>query len=157
SGVSFLVDVWMFQPSDRKEAIEKAMHLRVGDSLFRSGTSAFLEKGSQLTVKLAVPPWKVQPEVRALVWMGKLTSVSFRVNPDAAMRNENIVGDCRIFLNGIRIGQVFFELSLASKASGTQFHPCKLINNAFASYAAKDRRAVLARVQGLEKVGVRVF
>ena len=36
-------------------------------------------------------------------------------------------------------------------------HGREVIRSAFASYTSKDRRRVLARVQGIEKLGVRVF
>ena len=36
-------------------------------------------------------------------------------------------------------------------------HGREVIKSAFASYTSKDRRRVLARVQGIEKLGVSVF
>ncbi len=60
---------------------------------------------------------------------------------------------CIFSVDGLRIGQVPFEVTPDGFASRTG----PSIKSAFASYASKDRRRVLARVQGIEKLGVRVF
>jgi hypothetical protein len=153
----FLVDVWVFRPDDRSGATSIAMRQRPGSSQFRTGSSASVQTGSRLTVQLQIQPWNVEPDVQILVWTGEIASVSFRVTPDVGLQADSVIGDCKIFMNGLRIGQIFFELSLASRTSDTQFEKSKIISTAFASYAAKDRSRVLARVQGIEKVGVRVF
>jgi hypothetical protein len=154
---NFLVDVWLFRPDDRGSATSSAMRQRPGSSEFRTGSSASVLKGSRLSVQLQVHPWKVDPDIQTLVWTGEMASVSFRVTPDVELQADTVIGDCKIFLNGLRIGQVFFELSLASRTSQTHFERSEIISTAFASYAANDRSRVLARVQGIEKVGVRVF
>jgi hypothetical protein len=68
------------------------------------------------------------------------------------------IGDCKIIVNGIRVAQIFFNLALTSNpAAELAMATGSLFKTAFASYASRDRRRVLGRVQGIEKLGVKVF
>jgi len=65
---------------------------------------------------------------------------------------------CNFSIKGLRIGRVDFELALASaKQDERRVVQGAAVRNAFASYASKDRRRVLARLHGMEKLGVKVF
>jgi hypothetical protein len=59
---------------------------------------------------------------------------------------------------GVRVAQVFFTLPVsANLAAEVALAVGTLFKSAFASYASRDRRRVLGRIQGIEKLGVKVF
>jgi TIR domain len=87
-----------------------------------------------------------------------MTNVSFRVSPTNLVRAP-VHGACKVSVDGLAIGHVFFKLGV-DQSSGPEERivaRARAIKTAFASYTSKDRRRVLARVQGIEKLGVKVF
>jgi TIR domain len=64
-----------------------------------------------------------------------------------------------ISVDGLTIGQVHFQLQLSNgdQSHARQISRAAVIKSAFASYANQDRRRVLARIQGVEQLGVSVF
>jgi hypothetical protein len=152
SGAFFVVDAWIYHHEDRTEVIRRAQ------LAFKSGGSGAITRGSQVTVKLEIGPWKVDPPSQTIVWAGEIVSVPFAISPTNQVPSGTVIGRCSFFMKGLRIGQVLFELSLARTVhKGRHVVPGRSIGSAFASYASRDRRAVIARVQGIEKLGVEVF
>jgi hypothetical protein len=151
-GIPFLVDAWTFLPAHRDLAFKRARELAGGDAPFRSGPSALVARGTELKIELVVGPWTVEPEFQTVIWTGNIANASFRIFPTAETPDHIVHGTCKISTGGFRIGSVPFELRLGGKSEASpQFIAGKAVRNAFASYASKDRRRVLARVQGMQK------
>jgi TIR domain len=73
--------------------------------------------------------------------------------------SKTVHGSCGISVDGLIIGQVHFQLQLSNggHSQARRISRTAVIKSAFASYAVRDRRRVLARIQGVEQLGVSVF
>jgi len=152
---SFVIDAWIYKREDRQKALDRAKEQEPA-SKFRSAGAASIARGTVVKVQLNVSSWKIEPAVQSIIWDGELTNVAFAVTAPDVLPEGKTAGTCSFFVNGLRIGQVAFQIS---SMGGTERHVTQgsSIKSAFASYASKDRRRVLPRVQGIEKLGVRVF
>jgi TIR domain-containing protein len=158
SATSFIIDTWIFQNTDRKDAEQRALASMDGDVRFRSQGSAAVPRGSKLTVTVKIGNWPVTPRLQDVWWTGEIANVSFRVTPAAKLPGEKIDGECRISLDGLRIGYVPFQIAVAGTARQSDHLTVgTTVKSAFASYASRDRSQVLARVQGIGKAGIDVF
>jgi hypothetical protein len=156
-GVRFIVDAWIYQHSDRSEVIRRA-ELAGRRATFESGGSGAIARGTKVTVRIEIESWEISPPVQTLIWTGEISSVPFVVSPIRDVPGGSTIGRCSFLVRGLRIGQIVFELALGKTVQeDTQVVPAPAIRSAFASYASKDRKAVIARVQGIEKLGVQVF
>jgi hypothetical protein len=153
-GISFIVDVLIYCQPDRSQALERAAGLRPENDRFNSAGGALVAGGTKLNISLRLP-WDTSPRSQIVYWSGTLTNVSFRVLPTHLMPAP-VYGTCKVAVGGLTIGQAFFRLENGSDDQRT-FSRAQIIKSAFASYTSKDRRRVLARVQGIEKLGVSVF
>jgi hypothetical protein len=153
-GISFIVDVLIYCQPDRSQALERAAELRPENNRFSSAGGALFARGTKLNISLRLP-WDTEPKSQIVYWSGAITNVSFRVLPTHLMPAP-VYGTCKVAVGGLTIGQVFFRLESGSDDQRT-FSRAQVTKSAFASYTSKDRRRVLARVQGIEKLGVSVF
>jgi len=155
AGVPFIIDTWIYQNKDRMAVLRRA---RVSLRKIKTGGSAALARGTKVSIKLEVDSWNVDPPKQVIVWNGQITSIPFAVSPDQSLSSDTVIGKCSYFVKGLRICQIPFSLSVKSTTpKDVSVIPASPIASAFASYASKDRRSVIARVQGMEKLGVRVF
>ena len=157
-GVPFIVDAFIYRQNDRRLAVLRAAELSPENDRFRSSGSAEAVGGTKLRVTPRLP-WSTEPVARTVDWSGTLSNVSFRVITPKYATSKTVQGSCGISVDGLTIGQTHFELQLSN---GDHSHPRQLsraavIKSAFASYANRDRRRVLARIQGVEQLGVSVF
>ena len=156
-GVAFVVDVLIYRQDDRSVAEERAATLRPENDGFGFAGATKVGRGTKLTVMLELP-WPTEPKIQSVYWSGSITNVSFRVAP-TNLAQASVYGICNILIDGLTIGHVIFKLVVEPKKSpdGRKLTWARTVKTAFASYTSKDRRRVLARVQGIEKVGVKVF
>ena len=156
-GISFIVDVLVYYQPERSQALERAAEFRPENDRFSSAGAVPIARGTKLNISVRLP-WETEPKSQIVYWSGAITNVSFRVMPTHLMP-EPVYGTCEVAVDGLTIGQVFFRLEIHEDGSDDQrtFSRAQVIRSAFASYTSKDRRRVLARVQGIEKLGVRVF
>jgi hypothetical protein len=152
---SFVVDAWIFQRDDRQNALDRAMEK--SDVNVASAGAALISRGTMVTVTLRVPSCSVRPRSQVVMWDGRITNVGFVVSTPDRLPPANLVGTCSFCVHGLRIGSVPFEIPPAGMVGGRQVVRSTQISTAFASYASKDRRRVLARVQGIEKLSIKVF
>jgi hypothetical protein len=156
----FTLGVWLFKREERGQAEERAVAAQGKDARFLSQGSAAIARGTAITIALRIEGWRIEPELQTVLWTGDITSVAFLARPDPARIGDatSCIGDCRIMAGGIRIAHIFFTLPLSAHPSASLAMAAgTLFKSAFASYASGDRRRVLARVQGIEKLGVKVF
>jgi TIR domain len=156
-GVAFIVDVLIYRQDARERVAELAAELRAENDRFGFAGANEVVRGTKLNVTLELP-WPTEPKIQSVYWSGLTANISFRVSP-TNLPHAPIYGVCKIAVNGLTIGQVFFRLEAnpSGVADERRFSAARAIKTAFASYTSKDRRRVLARVQGIEKLGVKVF
>lgn len=157
-GMAFIVDVLIYCQVDRSQAIQRAAELNPDNDRFRSAGATEVARGTKLSVQLELP-WTTDPAVQVMYWNGLIANVSFRVFPTKSLPPGPVHGCCKISVDGLTIGQVFFRLTVGQNATSEdrRISYARAVKSAFASYASPDRRRVLARVQGIEKLGVKVF
>ena len=157
-GVPFIVDALIYRQNDRRLAVLRAAELSSDNDRFRSSGSAEAAPGTKLRV---IPrlPWPTEPAAQMVDWSGALSIVSFQVITPKYATNKTVHGTCGISVDGLTIGQVHFQLQLSNgdHSRARQISRAAVIKSAFASYANQDRRRVLARIQGVEQLGVSVF
>jgi hypothetical protein len=158
-GLPFLIDAWIFRHQEREAAMERAGKALLEPSHFRPGGSINVAHKTELTVRLESPSCIVEPASHQIHWMGEISNASFRVTPTHQSPTEKITGSCQILVNGLRVGLCFFEVPLKAKADlePATLSTGRMVRSAFASYASKDRRRVLQRIQGIQKLAVKVF
>ena len=156
-GVAFIVDVLIYRQNDRSLAEERAAKIRPENDGFGSAGATKVGRGTKLTVMLELP-WPTEPKIQSVYWNGSITNVSFRVAP-TSLAQTSAYGICKLSVDGLTIGHVIFKLGVDPKNSpdGRKLTWARTVKTAFASYTSKDRGRVLARVQGIEKVGVKIF
>jgi hypothetical protein len=156
-GVAFIVDVLIYRQDDRLKAVERAAELRPENDDFDSAGAREVGPGTKLSVTLELP-WPTEPTIQTVYWNGSMANISFRVLPTNLV-HTSVYSVCKISVDGLAIGHVFFKLGVdqSSTPDEKKLSWARAIKTAFASYTSKDRRRVLARVQGIEKLGVKVF
>ncbi len=158
----FTLGVWLFKREDRNEAEDRALAAQGKNAQFLSQGSVAIARGTAITVTLQIEGWRIEPDAQTVLWTGDITNVAFLARPlpasDRFGHGMTCIGDGKIIVNGIRVAQIFFNLALtANPAAELAMATGSLFKTAFASYARHDRRRVLGRVQGIEKLGVKVF
>jgi TIR domain len=156
-GVAFIVDALIYCQNDRERVAELAAELRVENDRFGFAGATEVVRGTKLNVTLELP-WPTEPKIQSVYWSGLAANISFRVSP-TNLPHAPIYGVWKIAVDGLTVGQVFFRLEAnpSGVADERRFSAARAIKTAFASYTSKDRRRILARVQGIEKLGVNVF
>ena len=157
-GVPFIVDAFIYRQNDRRLAVLCAAELSSDNDRFRSSGSAEAVVGTKLRVTPRLP-WPTEPAARTVDWSGALSVVSFQVITPKYATSKTVQGSCGISVDGLTIGQVHFQLQLSNgdHSHARQISRAAAVKSAFASYANRDRRRVLARIQGIEQLGVSVF
>jgi hypothetical protein len=156
-GVPFIVDAWVFPQELREAALRRA---KEQDAAAKRAPRAagVRRRGSRITVKLELRSCEVEPRAQTIFWNGTISKVSFAALAKGDVPRGKMIGTLSFLIKGLRIGQVAFELALVpTKQDERQVVRGAAVRNAFASYAGKDRRRVLARMQGLKELGVNVF
>jgi hypothetical protein len=157
-GVPFPVEAWVFRPSERRDAEQRATARAPAAADAHASGAAVPAQGIELTIKLEIAPWEAQPKERALVFAGALASVSFTVTPAVDVLGGRLSGALSFHARGMRIAQLPVQLSLGSAPlEQKRFLAAPPMRTAFASYAGRDRARVRSRVEGLEKFGVNVL
>jgi hypothetical protein len=105
----------------------------------------------------------VDDPMQSLVWRGTPQSVQFEVEVPDDYPHRSAIGTVIVSQQSIPIGHIKFKLSVCVEGGGRAEAPQPLgddarhYEQAFVSYASKDRQKVLERVQMLNALGVRYF
>ena len=155
AGDSFELYFWVHLDQQRKSVIDRAM-LALGvtrpeEMVVKSEGPVPLPRGTVVSARVSIEGLNVDPCEKNVVWSGEAGCASFviAVLPGAAQRQYH--GTVSIRVNSCEIARMDFLLRVAGPSGRV---PAKLKRHAtaFASYASEDRDAVLARVQGMQKV-----
>jgi TIR domain len=157
-GVPFIIDVLIYRQEDRRAALLRAGELSSDNGRVRSAGATEVAQTSKLRIAIKLP-WSDDPEIQTVCWNGVITKVSLQIIPPKYATSKTVYGNCKVSVDGLTIGRVAFQLHLGrgDDSDDRQISRARAFKSAFASYAPQDRRHVLARVQGVERLGVKVF
>jgi hypothetical protein len=148
------LDFWAHLERQRTEVMARAKEQAFGGEIrARSVGPAKISRGSLLTVNLKIRGLSVDPPSAHISWEGEIGSAAFLVGVPQDAKCGTRAGAAALYLDGLRVATVTFAVRIekaeceASQLPTVENH----IRRAFASYASKDRDAVLARVQGIQK------
>jgi hypothetical protein len=154
----FVVRTLAFRHEERALAQAYATQAFGAGQSLPLGGSRKIRRGSALEFRMSVDSCHVEPECQTIQWHGEMTTVSFRVVPDAALRGGRLVGSCEVRTRRVSLCSVHFEIPIIAT---TPSHPALAIGwplrSVFASYARLDFLRVWPCVRGMKAVGVQVF
>lgn len=167
-GDSFLVQVFVHLPEQvdslddiAREADEDAKR-RITNKLQKK-----IRRGTELTFHLLMPGLDVDAPIQSCVWSGEPAWVQFGVTVPEASNPRNIIGTVTVSEASVPIGHLKFKFKItgddvAGEADALSREPAAAGNmvryqQAFISYASKDRPEVLKRVQMLNLAKIKFF
>ncbi|QDU18945.1 toll/interleukin-1 receptor domain-containing protein [Urbifossiella limnaea] len=154
-GRAYVIDAWAHLAAQRQEVLERAREAQRGGPI-ASRTKGGMEvaRGTTVAVHLRVPTLVIDDPEDTILWTGEIGNATFPVRVPANTPAGAQPGTLRVFASGLEVAKLHFELEVgaaeappAPVAARERRH-----RTAFASYASPDRDAVLARVQGIQKV-----
>jgi hypothetical protein len=148
-----LIQVFLHMPShaERAQFLATAM-----DSSATQKSTQFLEtpikRGAKVDISFSVSVLTVDEPVQSVIWQGEPTFAQFLVTIPHGSSGQSFFPVVRISVDGKLVGRIKFRIE--SKPTTTaQSEPlgdqARRYEHAFVSYATKDRKEVLKRVQML--------
>jgi len=162
SGSRILIQAFAHVPAKLEEV--RALAQEHDEAASRRGFTTLetrIDLGSTLTFDLSLTNATVEDSPQHLRWAGRTDYVSFiaRIADDA---QGLLTGRLVVSQDGIPIGRILFQIITTQRV---EFAPpvneptgeAVRFNQAFISYASKDRTEVLKRTQMLDKLGIAYF
>jgi hypothetical protein len=169
-GDSFLVQVFIHLPEQAAALDELA---RAADEDSRRRISSKLQKkikrGTELTFHLQMPGLAVDDDVQSAVWQGEPLCIQFGVSVPEACAPRNILGTVIVSEESVPVGHLRFKFKITGvqspvgeqeETSHAEPEPAGHLTRfqqAFISYASRDRQEVLKRVQMLNVAKIKFF
>ena len=120
-----------------------------------------IKRGARVEIALSADGLVVDEPVQSVVWRGEPAFCQFLATIPAGTSGQSFFPVVRVSVNGKLVGPIKFRLSSDATASrpvseplGDHAGPYK---HAFVSYATKDRKEVLKRLQMLEVMKTKFF
>jgi hypothetical protein len=120
-----------------------------------------IKRGARVEIAFAANGLEVDDPVQSVVWRGEPTYCQFLATIPAGTSGQGFFPVVRLSIDGKLVGPIKFRLSSDAAASqpaseqlGDHAEPYKY---AFVSYATKDRKEVLKRLQMLEVMKTKFF
>ena len=159
-----LVQVFVHAPEQAADvaALATEFDLETRRRGFRS-LACPLEEGDLLGVELTMPGVPIDDPVQSLRWNRRAEAVQFGIEVPANFPRRSVIGTVAVSRDGIPIGHVKFNVSVALGSGDAEREPvprgdeARRYRQAFVSYASPDRAEVLRRVQLLTAVGIGWF
>lgn len=153
-GTAHLLDFWAFLGDQRQEMERRARQEAYGRRVRIKGSGPVaIQRHAQLTVRMQVEDLLIRPARGTVLWGGEVGNATFsaQVREDASAGAKN--GCARVYLAQLLVARVLFQVQVGidepeihqAEASARRY------KSVFASYASADRKAVMARVQGIMK------
>jgi hypothetical protein len=155
AGTAYILDVWAHLAQQRQEVLERARQAQRGKEIHvRSKGGVAVARGTTLTVHVTIPDFEVVDSKDEIRWEGDIGNATFPFRVPEDMEPGSFNGTVTFRASGLEIAKLHFDLEVGLREAPLQPLAVqeKRIRTAFASYASKDRDAVLARVQGIQKV-----
>jgi type VI secretion system ImpA family protein len=154
-GKSFELYFWVHLNRQRKAVIDRAMlALGVGKPeamVVKSEGPVLLARGTVVSARVSIDDLTLDPCEKSVLWSGETGCASFVIPVPPAAAQGQYHGIISIRVNSCEVARMDFLLRVAGRPGRV---PAKLKRHttAFASYASEDRDAVVARLQGMQKV-----
>ncbi len=120
-----------------------------------------VKRGARVEIAFSANGLAVDEPVQSVVWRGEPTFCQFLTTIPAGTSGQSFLPVVRVSVDGKLIGRIAFSLSSDDAASQPTSGPlgdhAKPYKYAFVSYASKDRKEVLKRVQMLEVLKTKFF
>lgn len=120
-----------------------------------------IRRGARVAIAFSANGLEVDDPVQGVVWQGEPTFCQFLATLPAGTSGQSFFPVIRVSVDGKLIGSIKFRLSSDAAASEPSSKPlgdhAKRYEHAFVSYASKDRKEVLKRVQMLEILKTKFF
>jgi hypothetical protein len=164
-GESILIQVFvhLIEKYQEAEALAKEFD---EDATRRGFTSldAEIARGTKLSFELSFHDIQIENAVNTIKWQGRTTQLGFEINIPENYASENLIGKLMVSQDSIPLGHIIFKIKVLKKVT-LQKEPgkelplgiAKRYENAFISYASKDRSEVLRRVQMLSVTRIKYF
>jgi tetratricopeptide (TPR) repeat protein len=154
AGRTHVLDVWAHLATHRQEVIDRAREAnRGGPVSIRTKGGVAVARGTILTARLRIPDLEVHDPEDVITWDGDIGNATFQVRVPPEASPGGYAGTLRVYAGGLEVAKLHFDLEVGSAATPARPVAARetRYRTAFASYASKDRDAVLARVQGIQK------
>jgi serine/threonine protein kinase len=156
AGGRYALNVWAHLDAQRAEMLARAKEAHpLGPVRVHTKAGVGVARGTVLTVRIAVPTLAVAPgdDTDTLEWTGTVANATFAVAVPNDVPPGSHAGTARVYAAGLEVAKLHFALEVAEIDAPPRPLPVRQVRHktAFASYASRDREAVLARVQGLQK------
>jgi hypothetical protein len=120
-----------------------------------------IKRGARVEITLAVNELVIDEPVQSAVWQGQPVFCQFLITIPAGTSGRSFFPVVRVSINGSLVGCVKFRISANSSAASPRSRPLgdhvRRYEKAFVSYATKDRKEVLKRVQMLNVLKTNFF
>jgi hypothetical protein len=120
-----------------------------------------IKRGARVEISLAVNVAVVDEPVQSVVWRGQPVFCQFLLTIPAGTSGHSFFPVVRVSIDGSLVGCIKFRILSDSSAGISQSRPlgdhARRYENAFVSYATKDRKEVLKRVQMLNILKTNFF
>jgi hypothetical protein len=151
---SHIIDVWAHLAAQREDVLAMAQ-VEAGPKpvAIRSEGPFEVTKGTVLTVRLSIEDLAIEPLEKSILWQGQIGKAGFFVSfPENAAKGSR-QGVVTLLIDGVPLAKMLFVVEIGDNAGKVERLPVqeKRYRKAFISYAAKDKDAVLARIQGIRK------
>ncbi len=153
-GECYVVEVWAHLPREKDEVLSAAREMLGGQSVdHKTKAGIRVEQGTVLSVQISIPKLVVEDPCDQIVWTGNMANATFPVFVPEDVKPGTYAGTAVIHSASIALAKLHFVIKVGQKESKlpVQSTPCRSFRTAFASYASKDRDAVLGRIQGIQK------
>jgi hypothetical protein len=164
-GESILIQVFVHLIEKYLEA--EALAKEFDEDATRRGLTSLdaeIARGTKLSFELSFRDIQIENPVNTIKWQGRTTQLGFEINIPENYASENLIGKLMVSQDSIPLGHIIFKIKVLKKVT-LQKEPrkelplgiAKRYENAFISYASKDRSEVLRRVQMLSVTRIKYF
>jgi RNA polymerase sigma factor (sigma-70 family) len=152
---SFVIDVWAYFQRQREQVLQRIREEAAGEKLrMKSKGPVKVARGTILKVRLNLPGFFIEQPEDTILWEGEIANASFAasVPENAGYGPRN--GFVAIYVDGLEIARLAFTIRINQELSSSPdvISREQRYHTAFASHADEDRDAVLARIQGMQKI-----
>jgi hypothetical protein len=159
-GNEIMIVTFLHLPEDRKRATFLAKAMDFSAILRARCPEITIMRGETVEISCAVSTLVVDEPVQAFVWQGRPTSCQFLVTIPEGTSGRSFFAVVRLSVNGNMIGRMKFRISSDPNAADGQkvgWGDLRRYEKPFVSYATRDRKEVLKRVQMLQIMKTKYF
>ena len=152
---SFVLNVWAYLQIHQGEVERQAKNALGGAKPYvQSVGPSKVARGTVLSVSLRIDELTAATLEGTILWDVEIGNVTFSISVPNRISSGIKSGFATVHVGSLRIADIHFFITIGRKARSSDqvFSRGVKHRTAFASYASEDRDAVLARIQGIQKV-----